>query len=445
MKKIMFKIVVIAVISTVTTGLLVGLSLTYFIDNIFENQIQANKKQLYDNFDRVAKLEVNTAVSLLEKIKSMEDKGELKNEEAKELAKNIIRDLRYEEDGYYWIDDYDGNNVVLLGGKAEGKNRLELKDVKGKFLIKELLEKGRAGGGYTDYWFPKPGDTAASPKRGYSKAFEPYRWVVGTGNYVDDIEKINEEQRAMVEVEKASIRNKSLMILVATIFVMIIISIYFGKRISNPIVALTKASEELAKGVMIEDLNPNTKDEVYNLSQAFNLMKSKIVAVIKETEVLSKAAKEGKLDYRANSKNFEGSYKNILDGINEAIDNLIAPLNVTAEYVDRISKGDIPPKIIDDYKGDFNEIKNNINQCIDAINFLLKDTYAIVDSATAGLLSDRADSNKHLGDFRKVISGFNSTMDRLVGLIDNLPVPVQIVDKDFKILYLNKMAKEVNI
>ena len=54
--------------------------------------------------------------------------------------------------------------------------------------------------------------------------------------------------------------------------------------------------------------------------------------------------------------------------MNKLIDAFVAPINVTAEYVDRISKGDIPPKITDTYHGDFNEIKNNLNACIDAIN-----------------------------------------------------------------------------
>ena len=59
--------------------------------------------------------------------------------------------------------------------------------------------------------------------------------------------------------------------------------------------------------------------------------------------------------------------------MNETLDAVIGPLNVTAEYVDRISKGDIPPKITDTYHGDFNEIKNNLNTCIDAVNALIAD------------------------------------------------------------------------
>ena len=60
--------------------------------------------------------------------------------------------------------------------------------------------------------------------------------------------------------------------------------------------------------------------------------------------------------------------------MNKLIDAFVAPINVTAEYVDRISKGDIPPKITDTYNGDFNEIKNNLNACIDVMNGLLRET-----------------------------------------------------------------------
>jgi methyl-accepting chemotaxis protein len=55
-------------------------------------------------------------------------------------------------------------------------------------------------------------------------------------------------------------------------------------------------------------------------------------------------------------------------GVNETLDSVIGPLNVAAEYVDRISKGDIPPIISDNYTGDFNEIKNNLNVLIEAMN-----------------------------------------------------------------------------
>lgn len=468
MKKIMYKIVLISVGATLLTGLLIGLSLTFFIDNIFEKQIETSSKQLYNNFDRVAKLEVETVISLLTKVKAMGDSGELSQEESLKLAKNLVRELRYDKEGYFWIDTYDGTNVVLLGKPSEGKNRLELKDVKGNYLVKEIIKQGRNGGGYTDYWFPKAGDPTPYPKRGYSKAFEPYQWVIGTGSYVDDIEKINSEHRAEAAQEKADIRNKSLMILFVTILVMILISIYLGRRISKPIVELTLASENMAHGIMIEDIEITTKDEIKNLAQAFNLMKSKITAVINETQSLSNAAKEGQLHYRANADDFEGSYKAIINGINDSIGNLIRPLNVAADYIDRLAKGENPPKIIDNYSGDFNKIKNNVNSLIDAtitasqiaidisngnlnnkvvprseedelmkalkvmtdsIKSLADDAQNMSANAVKGELEFRSDVTIHKGDFRKIVEGLNATLDAVEAPIKMASANIERISK----------------
>ena len=113
----------------------------------------------------------------------------------------------------------------------------------------------------------------------------------------------------------------------------------------------------------------------------------------------SKAAVEGKLATRADATKHQGDYRKIVEGVNQTLDAVIGPLNVSAEYVDRISKGDIPPKITDTYNGDFNEIKNNLNICIDAINALVTDAGLLVKAAVEGKLATRADATKHQGDY----------------------------------------------
>ena len=88
--------------------------------------------------------------------------------------------------------------------------------------------------------------------------------------------------------------------------------------------------------------------------------------------MLSSAAIEGKLNIRADVSKHRGWYKKIVQGFNDTLDAVIVPLNVAAEYVDQISKGEIPQKITDDYKGDFDEIKNNLNNCIDGLQCLVE-------------------------------------------------------------------------
>ena len=97
-----------------------------------------------------------------------------------------------------------------------------------------------------------------------------------------------------------------------------------------------------------------------------------------------------------------------------------------AGYVDRISKGDIPPKITDTYNGDFNVLKSNLNTCVDAVNLLVLDAGVLAKAAVDGRLATRADATKHQGDFQKVVKGVNDTLD---AVINPLNVAAGYVDR----------------
>ena len=80
----------------------------------------------------------------------------------------------------------------------------------------------------------------------------------------------------------------------------------------------------------------------------------------------------------------EGDFRKVVRGVNDTLDAVIGPLNVAAEYVERISRGDIPELITDNYNGDFNEIKNNLNTCIVAVNNLVEDAVMLSEAGIAG-------------------------------------------------------------
>lgn len=134
--------------------------------------------------DRLIKSEVETAVSMLQAIYARYQQGDMTLEKAKSLGANLLREMKYGEDGYFWVDTTEGVNVVLYGRKdVEGRNRLNDRDVNGKYYIREFIEKANAGGGYADYWFPKKGEAIAQLKRSFVMPFEPFGWIVGSGYY----------------------------------------------------------------------------------------------------------------------------------------------------------------------------------------------------------------------------------------------------------------------
>ena len=135
-----------------------------------------------------------------------------------------------------------------------------------------------------------------------------------------------------------------------------------------------------------------------------------IAQLLEQTRKLVFAAKDGRLNIRSDPGMINFEFREIVVGFNETLDAIINPLNMTSDMVKRIAKGDIPERITQEFQGDFNSIKNSLNQCIDAINLLIADANKLAKAAAVGDLEIRADEGKHDGDFRKVVDGLNSTL-----------------------------------
>ncbi len=184
------------------------------------------------------------------------------------------------------------------------------------------------------------------------------------------------------------------------------------------------AADAVAHGDLSVVPTPRSEKDV--LSKNVVTMIGSLRTLIEETGRLETAAVAGQLASRAQSDRCEGAYARILEGTNRTLDAVIGPLNVAAEYVDRIAKGDIPPRITDSYRGDFNEIKNNLNLCIDSVNLLVADAHGLATAAVEGRLDARADATRHHGDFRKIVQGVNDTLDAVIGPLN---VAAEYVDR----------------
>ena len=183
----------------------------------------------------------------------------------------------------------------------------------------------------------------------------------------------------------------------------------------NPLNVAADYVERISKG----DIPPKITDAY---SGDFNVIKNNlnncidaISNMVAEALNLEKAAIDGRLATRADASQYHGDYRKIVQGVNNTLDAVIGPLNVAANYVDNISKGNIPAKITDTYNGDFNILKNNLNTCIDAVNALVADAGVLSQAAVEGRLATRADATKHSGDFRKIVVGVNDTLDAVIG------------------------------
>ncbi len=188
----------------------------------------------------------------------------------------------------------------------------------------------------------------------------------------------------------------------------------------NPLNVTARYVDDIAKGVIPPVITDSYNGDFNIIKNNLNNMVRMMTDLLAQTDIIIRAAAEGQLGKRANADLFVGGWNQLVKGVNDTITNIVNPLNVTASYVDRISKGDIPPKITDSYSGDYNIIKNNLNACVDAVNALVADAAMLSTAAVAGKLETRADASRHQGDFRKVVAGVNDTLDNVVDPINEV-------------------------
>ena len=181
-----------------------------------------------------------------------------------------------------------------------------------------------------------------------------------------------------------------------------------------PINVTAEYVERISKGDIPQKITDTYLGDFNEIKNNLNNCIDVMNGLLNETNMLIEATQRGQLDARGDASLYNGEWGTLVQGINDLIDAFVAPINVTAEYVDRISKGDIPAKITDEYYGDFNEIKLNLNGCIDVMNGLLEETNKLIQAAQDGELSLRADSSDFNGDWKTLVNGVNDLVDAFV-------------------------------
>jgi len=284
MKKLKYKLI-LTIVFTSFVSLLI-LSCYNIFDTVRKNDgdVQEYRKILLQQFDRNVKLEVDTIYAMIQAIYNQQQKGLLTEDEAKNRAAELVRHIQYDNGNYFWIDTTEGVTVAFLGKSQEGKSRFDAVDSKGEKFIQKIINNAKnPEGGYTDYWFPRPGQTEQLPKRSYSLLFQPYNWVIGTGNWIDDIDKLVAAKAE--ENQRKLMFNIVLAVLIgfAGLIISALIAMYMSKRISDPVTLVAASVQQVAGGDLTAgDLTVTTNDEIGALTTSFNAMKTNLRILIKQ-------------------------------------------------------------------------------------------------------------------------------------------------------------------
>ncbi len=181
---------------------------------------------------------------------------------------------------------------------------------------------------------------------------------------------------------------------------------------------LARNLEMLAQGKVELDLSVSDggeytkreQEDFTKISKNLAKVKDAVNELVCDSSLLAEAAIQGKLSTRADVAKHGGVFGKIVEGLNNTLDAVIGPLNVASKCVEQISKGDIPAKITENYEGDFNTLKNNLNVCIDTLNRVFSEMTKMHDAQAAGDIDVFASEEKFTGAYRKIVAEVNNTV-----------------------------------
>ena len=186
---------------------------------------------------------------------------------------------------------------------------------------------------------------------------------------------------------------------------------FAGNHISRPLAEIADGARAVARGDLELDLDLDRNDEIGFLAESFAEVKSAFEGMVNEIAAIADAVGRGDLDRRGEARKLQGVYAELIEGVNGVMDAFTGPFGLTSDYVDRISKGDIPEPIREEYEGDFDAIKRDINRLVEVTEGLKEQTSKLSQGFKEGDLNVRADATAFHGTWREVLEGFNEGLD----------------------------------
>ena len=314
-------------------------------------------------------------------------------ESLQKKALEQVSQLRFGKDGYFYIYDYTGVNIMHpIKPELVGKNLIDLKTKLGVYYIKDLIEVAKKGGGIVTFDFEKPNDTKLYEKIGYAAGFDEWKWMIGTGVYTEDIEKNIEIMRNnSKEKITSTIVGILLISLIISILIMFFITFFIRKEIITPLnnfqVGLLDFFKYLNKETKnVEKILVKSDDEIGLMTKIVNVNIEKTNKLIEQDEKLIHDVKEvvsqinkGNLRNRIEAKSDNESLEELKNILNEMLTLISGKINDDLIVID---------EVLNEYKNvNFKVRINNphgvvakaLNSLADTINHML------VESKSNGL------------------------------------------------------------
>lgn len=327
------------------------------------------------------KSQVQSVLAVLQAEYDKAAAGEMSEEDARKEAAEIVRAMRYRDDGsgYFWIDDKDYNLVMHpILAEQEGTNRYELEDQNGVMIIQEIMKvcQSSEGGGYNEFYFTKADGVTVAPKVAYSGYFEPWGWAVSTGNYVDDMET---EMTSVKEAITDKFHHSCLIMGICCVVLLIItavVSLLVGEMVVTPLRRVQHFAASLSEGDLTEDVIVKQKNELGVTAENLNAARGQINGLVKAIVQVSEDIDSMISEFEEAFVKMEGSIAEVdtaVEGIAQNITKQAGSTMDASNEVGVIADGiESTSKEIADLSENSDAMHKLSKECSDKINELVQ-------------------------------------------------------------------------
>ncbi len=417
-------VMVIFCMIAVTVLILGALGISFLRKSMNQN-IKTYEETMYDGYRLEIKSEIQTCITILQDYYTRSQEGELTEEEAKEMAKEDIRGMRYRDDdsGYMWIDDTEYNLVMHpILPEQEGNNRFDLTDQNGVKIIQNIMKSANDGGGYNEFYFTKADGVTVAPKLAYSEKFEPWDWVVTTGNYMDDMTAEIRTKEKEIKYEFLEMLIAYAASIVSILIVVLIISVVFGKRLAGGIQKVEVNLRKIKEGDLSFEIDPKLtgrNDEIGKIAQSLNQVKISLADMIGEVSNASTQLRRSSEDF---SEKF-GEITNSIHDTNCAVDEMAKGTASLAEETEIVNEkvqklGDV----IDIENDEMSKLGSSVDTMMrfsDGASESIKKLYEITEVTTSAIqvvseqTKQTSDSALHINEMVEIIKSMASQTNLL--------------------------------
>ncbi len=204
--------------------LLVSLGLNAYVLRQQQYDLEHRQQELVrGSYSEVTRSELRHYVALaLSTLSPLYNSGR-DDDAIKRQAMQQLANLDYGPDGYFFLYDYDGTNLMHpRQPELVGRNLMGMRDARGRPSIREMIEKAQAGGGFVEYTWNKPSSREDAPKLAYVTGLARWHWMIGTGIYTDDLDRVMQQLDRQLESNvNATMRWIALSALASVVFILV--------------------------------------------------------------------------------------------------------------------------------------------------------------------------------------------------------------------------------